>query len=92
MTSPRSAKIDVSVGSPDPHGIITATSDCTFHAGALPGGPLDGITVTAVEHTELVSLAREPFLEAVRGTDEALSAADESLAPARATGGPGDRP
>ncbi|HET6950521.1 MAG TPA: MFS transporter [Acidimicrobiales bacterium] len=34
-------------------------------------------TVSAVEDTELLSLAREPFLEAVRGTDEALTAADD---------------
>ena len=34
-------------------------------------------TVTAVEDTELLSLAREPFLDAVRGTDESLTAADD---------------
>ena len=37
-------------------------------------------TVTALEDTELRSLAREPFLDAVRGTDEALSAADDIVA------------
>ena len=36
-------------------------------------------TVTAVEDTELWSVAREPFLEAVRGTDAALKAADEII-------------
>jgi MFS family permease len=37
-------------------------------------------TVTALEDTELRSLAREPFLDAVSGTDEALSAADDIVA------------
>ena len=37
-------------------------------------------TVTAVEDTELLSLAREPFLDAVRGTDESLTAADDIVA------------
>src|SRR5829696_9810462 len=32
-------------------------------------------TVTALEDTEPLSLAREPFLDAVGGTDEALTAA-----------------
>ena len=34
-------------------------------------------TVTAVEDTELWSLAREHFLEAVTGTDEAFTAAND---------------
>ena len=37
-------------------------------------------TVTALQDTELLSLAREPFLEAVRGTDEAVTAADDIVA------------
>ena len=37
-------------------------------------------TVTALEDTELLSLAREPFLDAVGGTDEALTAADDIVA------------
>ncbi len=37
-------------------------------------------TVTALEDTELLSLARDPFLDAVRGSDEALTAADDIVA------------
>ena len=36
-------------------------------------------TVTATEDTELLTLVREDFLDAVRGTDEALRAADDII-------------
>jgi MFS family permease len=68
-------------------GLVTVTQDGRHLRDEAPGeffgeiGLLRDVprtaTVTAVEDTELWTLAREPFLDAVLGTDAALQAADE---------------
>ena len=72
-------QVEILLNQPAGHAISVATMGAGQYFGEI--GLLRDVprtaTVTAVEETTLYSLARDDFLDAVRGVDESLAAADD---------------